>query len=776
MRFLFDKQSTAPQRLALVVYLLTAAAVRAESPLDLALAKAGDNAGELRAALERAPADQQPGVRFLIENMPQRDLESLSAEYLLENVDYAYRAWREAPWADQVDEQLFFNSVLPYASVNERRDRWRKDFYDRMKPLVADAASPGEAAAMLNNKVFDLLGVKYSTGRAKADQSPYETTESGLASCTGLSVLLIDACRAVGVPARFVGTPLWSDHSGNHSWVEVWDDGWRFTGAAEPTDMRLDDGWFVARAARAKSDDPRYAIYATSFRKTPLSFPCVWGPQIDYIPAVNVTDRYTTGAEAIPDGHAEARFKFVDAESGGRACCSVRVIDSAGETVFTGRTKDERFDANDHLSTTLPKGQTYHAVADLGGEQLAVEFRLESEEQLVTLRGDAPADPIAELRKWLKQSGIERSDLTETSWASAPLTATQAAEAQRLLWRDYSRTIRETHAEEMEARVLVDGDLKMPFFYKVFGEKPRGGRSLFISMHGGGGAPASVNDQQYKNQQRLYTPEEGVYLAPRAPTNNWNLWHEAHIDGLFDRLITNLVVLEGVDPNRVYLMGYSAGGDGVYQLAPRMADRWAAAAMMAGHPNDASPVGLRNLPFALYMGGQDGAFDRNKVAAEWETKLADLAKNEPGGYPHLVTIYPDKGHWMDGEDKSAVPWMAEHTRDPFPAKVIWRQDDVTHPRFYWLAVEKPQAETTITATRDAQQVDLQSDDVGRVTVRLNDQMIDLDKPVRITSGDRVLHDGRVERTIATLAKTLEERGDPASLFPAEIEVSVGDEN
>ena len=38
-----------------------------------------------------------------------------------------------------------------------------------------------------------------------------------------------------------------------------------------------------------------------------------------------------------------------------------------------------------------------------------------------------------------------------------------------------------------------------------------------------------------------------------------------------DRLIENLVVFEGVDPNRVYLLGYSAGGDGVYQLAPRMA-------------------------------------------------------------------------------------------------------------------------------------------------------------------------------------------------------------
>ena len=83
----------------------------------------------------------------------------------------------------------------------------------------------------------------------------------------------------------------------------------------------------------------------------------------------------------------------------------------------------------------------------------------------------------------------------------------------------------------------------------------------------GGGAPSAVNDKQWENQKKLYTLDEGIYLAPRAPTDTWNLWHQAHIDPLFDRLISDLVVLEDVNPDRVYLMGYSAGGDGVFQLA-----------------------------------------------------------------------------------------------------------------------------------------------------------------------------------------------------------------
>ena len=138
--------------------------------------------------------------------------------------------------------------------------------------LVRDAKSPAHAAAILNQKIFGLVNVKYSTQRPKADQSPAESIKAGLASCSGLTVLLIDACRAVGVPARFVGTPLWSDNSGNHSWAEVWDQGWHFTGAAEPSGDQLDQAWFVARASTAQRDHRLHAIYAVSFQKTPIIY------------------------------------------------------------------------------------------------------------------------------------------------------------------------------------------------------------------------------------------------------------------------------------------------------------------------------------------------------------------------------------------------------------------------------------------------------------------------------------------------------------------------
>ncbi|MDP6447494.1 MAG: dienelactone hydrolase family protein, partial [Pirellulaceae bacterium] len=293
---------------------------------------------------------------------------------------------------------------------------------------------------------------------------------------------------------------------------------------------------------------------------------------------------------------------------------------------------------------------------------------------------------------------------------------------------------------------------------------------------GGGGAPVAVNDQQWRNQQRLYSPKEGVYLAPRAATNTWNLWHQGHIDGMFGRLIENLVAFEDVNPNRVYVMGYSAGGDGVYQLAPRMADQWAAAAMMAGHPNDSSPQSLRNIGFTLHVGGRDAAYNRNKVAAEWEKRLAALQKDDPGGYRHLVKIHSDKGHWMDREDRVAVPWMSKFARDPYPDRIVWRQDDVTHSRFYWLAVDDKnrQGRSLIIADRKAQTISLESEQIKQVKVRLHDDLIDLDKPIVIKTRDQVVFEGKPQRTIAVIATSLSERIDPGSVFTAEVTVSLAE--
>ena len=253
-----------PHRIALFVALLLASpAVAQDSPtkwwgadVEQALAKAKANRAELEKALADVPKDQRKGMAFLVAYMPETDLTTLKAEFLLTNTDLAYKARAAVPWGKDIPEAIFLNDVLPYANVDEKRDAWRKEFFDLCMPMVKDCKTPAEAATKLNKELFPKLKLGYSTQRKAPNQSPKESIEQGKASCTGLSIVLSDACRAVCVPARLVGTPLWANKRGNHTWVEIWDKDWHFTGACEQDPQGLDRGWFIADAAPAKKDVP----------------------------------------------------------------------------------------------------------------------------------------------------------------------------------------------------------------------------------------------------------------------------------------------------------------------------------------------------------------------------------------------------------------------------------------------------------------------------------------------------------------------------------------
>ena len=327
---------------------------RIDAATQAALLRVTTNRAELQTALQMVPKEQRDGMQFLIQNMPDIDLQTLSAKYLLENTALAYEARNAAPWKADISDAVFFNDILPYACLNEARDDSRKRLREIALPLISDCKTPGEAALRLNQKLFPLLKVKYSTARQRPDQAPTETMASGIATCSGLSILLVDACRAVGVPARVAGTPMWANGRGNHTWVEVWDGDWHFTGAAEPDEKGLDHGWFTHDASEATKDSREHAIYASSFRKTGISFPLVWNASLTWVPAVNVTDRYTPKAAVIADdGKTRLLVKVVDA-AGKRVIARITARESGkSKILFTGNSKGETADLNDMAAFTV---------------------------------------------------------------------------------------------------------------------------------------------------------------------------------------------------------------------------------------------------------------------------------------------------------------------------------------------------------------------------------------------------------------------------------------
>lgn len=336
--------------------------------IDRTIATAGDNAKELKKALKEVPRNEREAVAFLISYMPERDAKTLSSAFLLENVAYAYKARAEFPWAKEVPDSVFLNDVVAYANLNENRESWRKDFYERFKKYVAPCKTMREAIDSVNKNVRNELLVDYNTKREKPDQAPYESMRQHMASCSGLSILLTDAFRAVGIPSRVAGTPAWHDDRGNHNWNEVWIDGqWRFT-EYYPSDD-LDQSWFLTDAGKAIKEDVRKAIYAASFKPTGCYFPLVWDENIRYVHAENVTDRYTSlyraQLSAMPaDGsHVALRvmvFKDKDhAEASGDRVATNLDVFKGDKQLYGGRSTGATQDMNDVLTFNVEKNQQY---------------------------------------------------------------------------------------------------------------------------------------------------------------------------------------------------------------------------------------------------------------------------------------------------------------------------------------------------------------------------------------------------------------------------------
>jgi hypothetical protein len=97
---------------------------------------------------------------------------------------------------------------------------------------------------------------------------------------------------------------------------------------------------------------------------------------------------------------------------------------------------------------------------------------------------------------------------------------------------------------------------------------------------------------------------------------------------------------------------------------------------------------------------------------------------------------------------------------------------VQHERFYWLAVNKDDIDgrPLVVSTLKNQTVTIEQSEVKRLTVRLNDDMINLDKPIQVMWANEPLDEVQTRRTIATLAKTLAERGDRKGMFSVEFEI------
>ena len=400
----------------------------------------------------------------------------------------------------------------------------------------------------------------------------------------------------------------------------------------------------------------------------------------------------------------------------------------------------------------------------------------------------------------------------------------QAGEVRTLLWKKYAKQQRAdpVRLEEHRRKELHFGNTVMRYEVHTIGEKPSAGYPLYIALHGGGGGPSRMNDGQWRHMQVYYAGcvKTGLYVAPRGVSDTWNLHFRGESYPLYDRLIENMILFKGADPNRVYLMGYSAGGDGVYQIVPRMADRFAAADMSAGHHNGTSPRNLYRVPFLLQVGERDAAYKRNHATVDFAAKLRDLRANDSAGYVYELFVHAGRPHnfrdndpkdaqypvlenpfeWRGGAQPKAVPrntsavtWLSQYARDFRPERVVWDlktragtragQSKEKKPlwpnekraqQFYWLDVGTNSVTSLgadeLIARFDKDDNSITIEKAGKYLRVLVDRvMLDLSKPVTVRA-DKHAERVTLRPSAKMMAQTLVDRGDPYLMFEAAIVV------
>ena len=453
---------------------------------------------------------------------------------------------------------------------------------------------------------------------------------------------------------------------------------WHYAGAAEPDANGLDHGWFAGDASKARKDVPEHAIYASSFQRTGTAFPLVWAPEIKWVNAVNVTDRYAPSTPVTDSNKSRILIRVVDA-AGKRVVAPVS-LHAKGEESLTGNSRGETADLNDILGfdvfRTCPPRQYQISVGSGAALVTKTVMAGMDAQEVVTVRLPSPSESrlVALLADRFNPDAEKRKE------ANNKLAAFHATSEERAFaWEAYKVSPdHETLRSQFEKKIVATDDRTSAYLWRHVGTKPADGWALVIAMHGGGGAPKEVNDREWQYMYSTYYkehPEAGgyVYLALRAPNDAWNGFYDDPISPLIEKLIKQFVLFDDVNPDKVCVMGASHGGYGAYVIGPKIPYRFAAIHAAAGAATDGETMGenLRNVRFTTMVGEKDTAYGRIDRGHKFEAQMEGWRK-QYGGYPAEFDFPAGVGHLVPDHDKLAE--MLKYNRDVWPKTIVWAQN------------------------------------------------------------------------------------------------------
>ena len=280
------------------------------------------------------------------------------------------------PWSAGVPAGIRTASIQPDTVLDEIPCNWRPVLKPIVEPMVRHCTSAAEAVRLLAAGLGSKTGVHYSPARRKHNMNALEALAEKKVSCTGQSILLVCALRAVDIPARAVGVLTWNHIAGNHTWVEAWFDGqWHMI---EFNEQDFNTPWVMENIGMLDTRHPLQRIRAA----TPAGN-TNWMPDSDLpffnsikIPAEDVTERYQSLARqwyekaGVP---ADVQRLLIDVRPRRSTPPTVELLDAQGRIIAEAPLPAASDDMRYFTRINLPRDGRY--TLRIKGDSQSIELQ-----------------------------------------------------------------------------------------------------------------------------------------------------------------------------------------------------------------------------------------------------------------------------------------------------------------------------------------------------------------------------------------------------------------
>jgi hypothetical protein len=163
---------------------------------------------------------------FALERLEKKtDLEEITAGQLEQNIDMAFKTWKELPWGKDITFDQFCEWILPFRIYDEIPDYNRKEIYDRyygfLDSAIRTRASADVACGLINRALsrrqwLFSLRVPFLPHFPASQLIRYQA-----GSCRDMTDLALYTMRATGIPVSIDFIPQWPYRSQGHEFNAV---------------------------------------------------------------------------------------------------------------------------------------------------------------------------------------------------------------------------------------------------------------------------------------------------------------------------------------------------------------------------------------------------------------------------------------------------------------------------------------------------------------------------------------------------------------------------